>query len=167
MSCFPVTIGGVRNNDICPGDDDVDIGVFVTDLDKLYNITLPSCFKISCPGQSGCVIRKKKHDILYDVEILAYFRNDDDRYQCNRYTNTRSLSDRARKCAIPLMFFDTLSTVVLGDHSFPCPTAPIKYVELPEKYGPGCVNADPQPHAKSGNQNWIGGFSSRAPSIRY
>ena len=160
-------LGAVRNNDICPGDDDVDVGIFVTDLDKLYDIALPSGFELSGSQQSGCVIRKKKHDILYDVEILAYFRNDDHRYQCNRYRDTSSLSDRARKCAIPLMFFDTLSTVVLGDHSFPCPSDPTKYVELPGRYGSGCVNGDPQPHAKSGNQNWIGGFSSRPPPIRY
>jgi len=161
-------LGAVRNNDIPPGDDDIDLGVFTTGLNKLYQLKLPSCFHIEGRGQvTGCVVRKKKHGILYDVEILAYFKNASGRYQCNRYGDTRRMADRARRCAVPPMFFDTLSTVVLSDHNFSCPMNPAQYVELPEKYGPGCIDADPRPHAKSGGQEWMGDFENAPPGLRY
>jgi len=160
-------LGAVRNNDIPPGDDDIDLGVFTTAVDKLYKLKLPRCFSIQDRLGNDCVVRKEKHGILYDVEILTYFRNANDRYQCNRFRDTRSMADRARKCAVPIMFFDTLNTVALGSHSFACPMKPVVYVELPEKYGPGCIDADPRPHAKSGSQEWLSNFQDGPPGLRY
>jgi len=160
-------LGAVRNGDIPPGDDDVDIGVFTSDLNKIYKLTLPKDIYIEGFGcNNGCVFRKKINNILYDVEILAYFKNNYGKYQCNRFGDTQTMKNRAEKCAINCKYYDTLESIILGDYTFFCPLNPYEYIELPEKYGVGCIDSDPKPHDKSGGQKWIN-FENKSPSIRY
>lgn len=160
-------LGAIRNGDIPLGDDDIDLGVFTYDLNKIYNLKLPDNMHITGKANNGCVIRKNNNGILYDIEILAHFKNKDKNYQCNRFSDTRNMKNRAYKCAIPSKYFDNLETIKLGNYSFPCPQSPSIYVELPQKYGINAIETDPQPHKKSGNQDWINFGGRSCPSLRY
>lgn len=159
-------LGAVRNGDIPPGDDDIDLGIFTRDLNKIHNLKVPDNIYIDAKANNGCVIRKKKYGILYDIEILAYFKNSNNKYQCNRYSDTKLMKNRAVKCAVPCEYYDKLETIVLGNYIFTCPYNSYKYVELPERYGLGAIDFDPQPHKKSGNQEWKSAWGG-VPSIRF
>lgn len=160
-------LGAIRNRDIPLGDDDLDLGIFTNDLNKVYNLKLPDGFTFLGKLSNGCVIKKLKNNIYYYVEILAYFKNEDNKYQCNRYMDTKSMKNRAYKCAVPCEYYDVLENIQLGDYNFPCPQLPSVYVELPQRYGKGCINSDPKPHVKSGNQNWVAFFGTDEPGISY
>ena len=54
-------LGAIRNNDIPPGDDDIDFGVFTSDLQKIYNLILPENIYLEGKSNTGCVIRVKTH----------------------------------------------------------------------------------------------------------
>lgn len=161
-------LGAIRDGNIPLFDDDVDIGVFKEDFDRVYevllekkgfigetplsnkiylgkgsNISLITTFKTLGVSFShnprGRLNEVAHYGRLSWIEIMGYY-SCDDTYICDDYGHI-SGGGRSRiiKTAVPKHHYDKVVDVSLGNISVQCPSDPQTLLESAARYGPGTI----------------------------
>lgn len=160
-------LGTIRNGNIPLFDDDIDIGIFKTDLHKVNNILIKyknyisetpltqdvsvylghniqftirwKTLGVKFSSCKGRLNETAKHGRLGWIEIMGYYPYKDS-YICDDYGFIEGNSrERILKTRVSKRYYDERINLTLGNIVISCPSDPVGLLESPQRYGPGTI----------------------------
>jgi hypothetical protein len=146
---FGSLLGSTRNEKFIPWDRDGDLCALQKDFNKIMNIlnnyrksmgfilTIITPWKIQIADNNYRKTRGLNNDHTYykfNIDIFLWAKKGD------QYYSMTDIIVKNQAHPVPQKYFDKLEMTVLENQQFYCPSFKEELLQLPIRYGPGCIN---------------------------